>query len=63
MELKHNQAFAVMNTLSETLVLSIANAGFLKEEDFEISIPWLEDTVRKQFISLCEVLEIDNIEE
>lgn len=62
MKLKCNQAFAIMNALSETLAQSIGNTGVLEEENFEIFIPWLEDTVRKQFISLCEVLEIDNIE-
>lgn len=63
MKLNVSQAFAVMNALSEALARSIGETGILKEENFEIFIPWLEDTVRNQFMGLCEVLEIDDIVE
>lgn len=62
MELKCNQAFTLMNALSEELAKSLGELGIVREENLEVLVPWLEDTVRKQFISLCEVLEIDNIE-
>lgn len=63
MELKCNKAFAVMNALSEELAKSLGNLGIMQEENLEVLIPWLEDAVRKQFIGLCEVLEIDDIED